>query len=46
MEDGERHSQSYSDEYDWLGPDLKRNTQGRQYHNIHGGFNYYKSLAA
>ena len=29
MEDVERRSQSNSVEYDWLGPDLTRNTKGR-----------------
>ena len=28
VEDGERRSQPYSREYDWLGPDLTLNTQG------------------
>ena len=29
LEDGERRSQPYSGEYDWLGPDLTRNTRGQ-----------------
>ena len=29
MEDGERRSQPHSVEYDWLDPDLTRNTRGR-----------------
>ena len=29
MEGGERLSQPHSGEYDWLGPDLTRNTRGR-----------------
>ena len=29
MEDGETRSQSHPVEYDWLGPDLTRNTRGR-----------------
>ena len=29
LEYGERRSQPYSDEYDWLGPDLTQNTRGR-----------------
>ena len=30
---------SYSDEYDWLIPDLTQNTQGQLYPNIPSGFN-------
>ena len=29
MEDVERRSQPYSDEYDWLGPDPTRNNRGQ-----------------
>ena len=29
MEYGERHFHPYSDEYDWLGPDLMQNTPGQ-----------------
>ena len=44
MKDCEIHSQSHSGEYDWLGLDRKRNTQGRLYPYIPGGFNYSNQL--
>ena len=40
MKGGERRSQSYSVEYNWLGPDPTQNTQGQIYQYIPGGFNY------
>ena len=40
MEYGERHSQSHSGEYGWLGPYPTWNTQGRLYPYIPGSFNY------
>ena len=41
LEDGERRSQSCSDEHDLFSPYLTWNTQGRWCPNIPGGFNYW-----
>ena len=44
LEDGERYSQSYFNEYGWLGSDLTQNIQGRLCPNIPGGFINLKTL--
>ena len=40
MEEGEILSQSHSGEYDWLGPDPPKNSQGQRYPYIPVGFYY------
>ena len=44
LEDGERRSQSCSDEYYWFSSDLTRNTWGQWCPNIPGGLNYSKTV--